>query len=339
MKKILVACPSISSPFVNQDVEFLRKAFQVETVSFDKLSNPKIITVPFWVLKTLIFKKYDCLLIWFSIPKFSPLLTLIAKLFGKKVLVIAGGYDITFVPEINWGEMGVWWKRIAQKFSFFWVDHIFAFSDFSRKDIIKYVREEKVSTLYFGIDADFFCPKGEKENLIVTTCFQITQTSILQKGLDSFMECALKLPGYRFLIIGQIDKSDSFALDFFKNAPPNLEFTNRFVTNEELRDYYRRAKIYVQLSAHEGFGIAVAEAMACECIPVGTKNTSLDEVIGNEDYLVNFNDRKSAVKLIQLIFDVNSSGDHFRNRVVKYFKPDTRSSQLNLKTKNILKVE
>ena len=338
MKKILVACPSIKSPFVAQDVDSLKQSFAVNYISFDTLSNPKTLSVPITVLRKLIFKRYDALLIWFSIPKFSAPLSFIAKLFGKKVFVIAGGYDITYVPEIDWGEMGIWWKRLLQRFSFFWTDHIFAFSDFSKSDIIKYTRPDKVSTLYFGIDTDFFSPEGSKENLVITTCFNINKTSILQKGLNYFRNCAEALPEYNFIVIGQIDKNDAYAMDFYNCAPKNLSFTNRFVGNEELRDYYRKAKIYIQASAHEGFGIAVAEAMACQCIPIGAINTSLDEVIGNPKYIANFKNIDSVIELIRSIMISNNTGADMRQRVSECFKPIFREKNLNTKIKNILKV-
>ena len=49
---------------------------------------------------------------------------------------------------------------------------------------------------------------------------------------------------------------------------------------EELRSLYRRASCYVQASVHEGFGIAVAEAMSCGAVPVVTERFSLPEVTG-----------------------------------------------------------
>ena len=48
-----------------------------------------------------------------------------------------------------------------------------------------------------------------------------------------------------------------------------------------LNDYYRRASVYVQASAHEGFGLSVAEGMLAGCIPVTTRAGALPEVVGD----------------------------------------------------------
>lgn len=334
MKKILIACPSILSTFIKKDYEILSKYYYIDYVSFDELFKPKIIAVHLTILKKLLFGNFDCLIFWFSIPKYS-LLTLLSKVFKKKVVIISGGYDIAYVPIINWGEMGIFWKRIAQKLAFLFTDHIFAFSEFSKKDIIKYTNENKVSVLYFEIDTTFFTPNNKKDNLIVTTCYSINYTTIIQKGIDIFLECAKAFPDYKFIIIGNIDKKDKWALEFLKNSPKNVFFTNGFIPNELLRDYYKKAKIYIQASAHEGFGIAVAEAMACGCIPIGTRNTSLKEVINDERLLFDYGDINGLISIIKSIINGDFDNIDFRKIIVEHFSEGRREKKL-ISSLNIL---
>lgn len=55
-----------------------------------------------------------------------------------------------------------------------------------------------------------------------------------------------------------------------------------FVQDENLLMYYQRAKVYdVQVSAHEAFGMSLAESMLCECILVVTDRVALPEVVGS----------------------------------------------------------
>lgn len=69
------------------------------------------------------------------------------------------------------------------------------------------------------------------------------------------------------------------SIDYLKSiATPNVEFTG-FVAEDELIKWYQKAKVYNQPSWHEGFGISVAEAILCECIPVVSDCGALPEVV------------------------------------------------------------
>jgi glycosyltransferase involved in cell wall biosynthesis len=64
-----------------------------------------------------------------------------------------------------------------------------------------------------------------------------------------------------------------------------VEFTG-WLSDDELIDLYRRARVYVQASRHEGFGLAVAEAMLAGCIPVVVNATAMPEVVGDAGVLI-----------------------------------------------------
>jgi len=57
-------------------------------------------------------------------------------------------------------------------------------------------------------------------------------------------------------------------------APKNIKFTG-FVLNKKLTEYYQKAKVYVQMSAHEAFGYSVSESILYGCIPLITKKLYL----------------------------------------------------------------
>lgn len=82
-------------------------------------------------------------------------------------------------------------------------------------------------------------------------------------------------------------------------------------------------KVYVQASAHEGFGIAVAEAMSCECIPIGAMYTSLWEVIGDAGYLIKYGDLNELVSAIKMAISNPTLGKLARKRIIKLFSVST----------------
>ena len=78
-------------------------------------------------------------------------------------------------------------------------------------------------------------------------------------------EAAAHLPDVAFVLAGRWD--DASADELRDAAPPNVTLTG-WVEQEVLNEHMRRASVYVQASAHEGFGMSVAEAMLAGCIPV-----------------------------------------------------------------------
>ncbi len=59
-----------------------------------------------------------------------------------------------------------------------------------------------------------------------------------------------------------------------------IEFTG-FISNEQLREFYRHCSLYIFPSLFEGFGLSLAEAMACGCVCACSNNSSLGEIAGD----------------------------------------------------------
>jgi len=84
---------------------------------------------------------------------------------------------------------------------------------------------------------------------------------------------------------------------------------------------------YVQVSAHEGFGISLAEAMLCECIPVVTNKGALSEVAGESAFYVPFNDPEDTAKAIKDALNIKS-GKIFRKHILDNFSLKSRGKKL-----------
>ncbi len=90
----------------------------------------------------------------------------------------------------------------------------------------------------------------------------------------------------------------------------------------------QRAKVYVQVSAHEGFGCSLAEAMLCECVPVVTDRGAIPEVVGDTGFYVPFGDSKVAATKIKDAMMATKNGKRARERIVNLFPLQKRERDL-----------
>ena len=322
-KKILFVTPSAKSPFVINDAATLSQLCPTEILGVESLPFPRKLVLLFRLFTKLSRNEVRLIVLFFSVPLYAPFVVTLAKLFRVKVVVITGGYDTTYVPVIDWGEMKTWWKRVAQRYALSRVDLVLAFSDFSKADILKYARPKCIRTLYFGVDTERFKPSGKKEPLVLTVCFQVNASTLIQKGIGTMIESARAIPEAQFVINGKVSNDEAMN-EARRLAPPNVIFNDKITADDELLQLYQRAQVYVQVSAHEGFGIANIEAMSCGCIPVATNSTALPEVVGDAGFLVPFNDVAATTNAIRKALRSPELGKKARQRIVEHFAPDTR---------------
>jgi glycosyltransferase involved in cell wall biosynthesis len=80
------------------------------------------------------------------------------------------------------------------------------------------------------------------------------------KGMDRLLALLQQLPGLRVVVIGHgpwLSQLQQAQADY-----PGLELLGA-KSPAELADYYRRARVYLNLSRNESFGLVMTEAMAC----------------------------------------------------------------------------
>jgi glycosyltransferase involved in cell wall biosynthesis len=111
-------------------------------------------------------------------------------------------------------------------------------------------------------------------------------------------------------------------------SPKNVEFTG-FLPDDEILNYYQRAKVYCQLSYREGLPTALCEAMLCECIPVGSKAAGVMAAIGDTGFYVEYGDEKGTADVIRKALDLkNELGKKARERIKNSFPEKKRTDKL-----------
>ena len=144
-----------------------------------------------------------------------------------------------------------------------------------------------------------------------------------KKRLDTFVKTSVYLPDVRFVLIGRYNGSIKHLK---KIAGSNVMFTG-YVSDDSLLHYCRRAKVYCQLSTHEGFGVALAEAMSCCCVPVVTRRYALPEVVGDTGFYVPYDDPKVTAEVIKKALR-SDKGRKARERIKKHFSLEARKKKL-----------
>jgi len=323
IKKILFVSAA-SKSFIEKDYEILRKKFIVrravyswERKRFLLFMIPKIVEGVIWA---------DLTFSWFG--SFHAFLTvLFSKILHKKSIVVAGGYDVAKVTEINYGLMNMRLWRLFPVFSFKYCDRILAVSEYTRREIKENlgIDDRKVLVVYHGFDKKRFFPRKGKENIVITVG-QVNSQTLYRKGLMNFAKTAKLLPDTKFYLIGKGDKQSVHRLRRINQH--NLLYKG-FVPHQELASLMQRAKVYVQISAHESFGCSVAEAMLCECVPVVTACGAIPEVVGNTGYYVPYEDIEAAAETIKrALKDEEAKGKKARKRIEEEFPIEKRKKRL-----------
>jgi glycosyltransferase involved in cell wall biosynthesis len=303
------------STFVKQDFEILSRHFQVDAVPYRSAGD----------IMHMIgsIRRSDIVFSWFA-SGHSFAAVMLAKIFRKRSVVVAGGYDVAFEPEINYGQYTLArHKRMYADFALNRADAILAVSEFTKEEVLARSEPRRVEVVYNGIDTDTFRPMGEKEDLVLTVASGSNDV-IRLKGLDVFVKAAGYHPELKFLVLGLSDADKKTLASCCSSSNVDLR---GIVSRKELIGYYQRAKVYCQLSYRESFGVALAEAMACGCAPVVTRRGALSEVVGDTGYYVPYADAKAAAEAITEALLANQ-GAVVRNRIIGVFQKGIREERL-----------
>lgn len=76
---------------------------------------------------------------------------------------------------------------------------------------------------------------------------------------------------------------------------------------DDIPNLMSAADLFVLSSKYEGFGLVVAEAMACECLVVATDCGGVAEVLNNPEFLVPVNNAKALMKKILFTLKLDKS--------------------------------
>ena len=352
-KILFVKHYTANAKFVLNDFDIIKKNFPATL--YDAKIKSSLLSV-FSFLRQFVFMlfnvhRFELIYIWFA-DYHSFLPVFFSKMLNKKSVIAAGGYDATYIPEI---DMGVFTKTsLKRRFRSFCAEYslkncslilpvdntlienvnAYIYSDLPGKPVLKdgiknMIPGIKTSfrTISLGYDPVVFKrnPEVKKENAVVSAGYIMNENEFRRKGFDLLVESADKLKDVKFILIGLNDFYFEKLTALGKN---NLELYKK-VSYDELIKLYSRAKVYSQLSLFEGMPSAVCEAMLCECIPVGSDVNGIPDIIGNSGIIVKEKNIDSITGVFENALRMDeSTGIKSRQRIMEKYPLQKRESEL-----------
>jgi len=332
---------SLRNSFVQRDINLLEQlGYRVETIASPPDKNP----LKFFAnrlrecaLSLRYLPQSEALVVWFSdYHSFVPLL--IAKLLGRKSILILGGYDVVSDAENQYGlfyRSGI--RRIMARQNFKWVRQLWAVDESLltgcptavvqngiRSGLNTFAPDQlkKATTVPTAYDSSFWTKKNHKKvpKSILTVGLFTDKRVAIRKGVPLFLELAGQCPDFRFTIVGEEYASLSSHFTF----PPNVTLYPK-ASPQELQKQFGTHQFYFQGSRVEGLPNVLCEAMLCECIPIGRAVFGIPKAIGDTGFLfTSSNDFPALIKFLRSVD--TQKGIAARERMIELFSIAKRAA-------------
>lgn len=224
-----------------------------------------------------------------------------------KVPVVVTYHDlIPFMkPAFHTFKMRAYFQLMARKLSRR-SDAILAVSESTKNDVHRYlnVPKEKIFTSYLAsrFDINNNSNLSEKSDYVLCVGTLEPRKNVIH-ALSAFLRLKRKSPGLveRLKIVGGIGWQSSELIREIRGSREYVDFLG-YVSDVELEQLYKKARLLIYPSFYEGFGLPVLEAMACGCPVITSDISSLPEVGGDAVYYVNPHDEDDIfTKLKQIL--------------------------------------
>lgn len=167
-------------------------------------------------------------------------------------------------------------------------DAILVPSEFARRSFIaEGVPETRLRKVPYGVDLRRFNPVGEAE----AGCFDMlfVGAASLRKGVPDLLGAyrMLQHPRKRLRFVGAVTEDVCALLQRAQRSDPSIEILGPR-PQERLRDIMSLSHVLVLPSIEDGFGLVMAEAMACGCPVIASTNTGGEDLFtdGIEGFIV-----------------------------------------------------
>lgn len=160
----------------------------------------------------------------------------------------------------------------------------------------------------------------------ITLCWMGSEGNAIRKGVDTSIELIARLRQNKIDARLKIAGSDGPARFFIEQLINKYNISDYVtflgpISEEDKRKHFLEANIYLQLSLHEGFGVAAAEAFFSGMTVIHSNKGGLKDVIGEKgivfDHKVFASD--DEIKLFyRNVLNYNLDSDSLKNELLNY---------------------
>ncbi|CRG49457.1 MULTISPECIES: glycosyltransferase family 4 protein [Yersinia pseudotuberculosis complex] len=284
-KKVVLFYVKIKDISLVYDVSFYEQDIRVlKDLGFDVIVTNKYLDC--------FLKKYDFIYIWWWSYALIPLIW--SKIKGAKSIVAgAFHYSTPLMPGTDFVRKSLFYKllvKMALKIS----DANIFVSKYEFDDVVNNLQVNSPYLVHHGIDVDKYTPNEMKytsenmnvkpKRILIISWLETNniKRKCIYESVLAFDYLASRGANLELIIAGR--KGNGFD-DFYSKLSVLQSFSKikilGHVTEEEKINLLRTCDIYLSPTLYEGFGIAIAEALACGCPVVTSNYGAVGEVVGN----------------------------------------------------------
>lgn len=329
------------SSFVAKDSDIFSLQYSVKEFEFN--SEKSLLSVVwlftqqlFFILRNLRAKKIVCQFAGHH----SMIPSVIGKISGKQVYIVAAGTDCVSFPEINYGNFAKPFMAFSSRITYrnctlvlpvyrtlMHAEYTYFPSKIKKQGIYPLSGEKPpFIEVQYGYDSELWRPISEIERIkksFITVAFDAQEKKIFTlKGIDIFLKLSKKMPDCLFTIVGVTG-------EWNHEKPENLTILPA-QNREQLNHLFSQHTFYCQLSISEGFPNALAEAMLCGCIPIVSNISAMPEIVKECGIVLQQKDENKLTELAREAFsqDLEMLATKSREKIIRDYPLGRRINEL-----------
>ena len=269
----------------------------------------------------------------------APFIMLPAKL-RRKPIILTGAFDYSTcreeLPGLCYLDRPIWQKTIMSAMLRLADVNMFI-SQSEYDEVTAHMKVRNPLAVPLAIDTAYYCPlpKQQRADYFFTVSLQ-SRTNAIRKGLpqtvEAFARIAPEFPATRLVIAGKPGDytAELAALATRLGVGDRVEFPGMISQDAKLQSY-RECIAYVQPTLYEGFGHALAEAVACGAPVVSAARGSVPEVTGGHAACVDPKDVAAIAEAMRACAAAQPTDVERREKhqwIADNFSLDTRRERL-----------